>query len=355
MTYVTYSCTFCHRSKTFLKDDIRTVPDHCIITKGCLGRLNIDGEDSQQILTNPVSGLTDWYPRGKSQYTSSSAKIDPVENVSLASSINGGIAVAIRSVAEPTASTIILNVQQRKSGDIEFSQYLYKTTTASTSSISGRDLNGKNLRFDSQAISESRVTVLVNGVVSTTVQLSANTVTFVSPLSMGSNIEILVFSSVSSTENSIILTKASLQIPSLARGSWSNIAKVERQTGSIATSWWLYLAESLNLVSGAVKVNNLSVSNDAVVLLASYPYEAADRRLNFVLELDELKSDYVLNVSSSGKMTVHRDKIKELYPPLSISYSSFISDDLNSSSASSGVVTDSSEYLLQTEKIIGPT
>lgn len=179
--YTTYQCSICRRKKDIIKDDKRAIPNLCVITKGCGGRLFPVGETTSASATAQVAGLTDWYPRGTA-FNADSIEIEvekPPVKLSTTSTASITVAVSFASGVTPPQE-LSATLTQRKIEDISFQQYIFNTSKPSNI-FSGRDSTGNNLRFDTTAIYQGRVFVLVNGIPKFNGEdliLTPNTVTF---------------------------------------------------------------------------------------------------------------------------------------------------------------------------------
>src|SRR5207253_118490 len=104
------------------------------------------------------------------------------DTIDLATSKQGALTIAVRATSESILSdSITLRLLQRVGKDIQFTQYTFKPQSV-TSAITGKDVNGKNLRFDTAAINEDRVQVRVDGIPRPDATLTPNTATFNAPI-----------------------------------------------------------------------------------------------------------------------------------------------------------------------------
>lgn len=348
MSYITYECTVCRRTKSFIRDNQRVVPNQCVITKGCLGRLAPLSESQEASSTPAIAGVADWYPRGENKTTAEVSTAS--QSILMSNSSSGALVIAVKS-SDPASLPIqiTLDVEQKKIGDVGFQQFTFKATAATTS-ISGRDLNGKNLRFDQLAIDEQRVVVRLNGVEISPV-LEPSKVIFNFPAS--SSVDVIVFNDVDVTKKTIFATRNKSLIPSLTKGSWSNIDYVTRvlDDGTL-TKWYLYTADTIgDMTAGKIKVYT---GNGAVFLLSSTPYQSMDRYLSFIIPQEKLQDDFLIS-PVDGHFTISKDLVDEIYPPFAIPLDSYIVSDLYTVASSSAIVTDTELVRLPSSKILGPT
>lgn len=358
MLYTTYKCTVCRRTKAIEWDSLRALPDHCTITKGCQGRLSPQGETKVPAPVPSLDGVTDWYPRSQ-PVEEEKAPLHPTQ-VDLATSANGALTIAVRGTTEASMpDSITLRVLQRKGEDINFSQYTFRTQS-STSTISGRDLNGKNLRFDTAAVSEDRVQVRVNGILRPDAILNPNVVSFPAPMASGAVVDIIVYSTPLTVEQTIVLSKNTLSEMADTRGSWMNVKYVEMFEGNTKTKWWLYSSDNLvGLSVGKLKVINLdNAADQAMILMAGIPYSSHERDLLHTIPVLPLYVDFYLSLTTVDDVTrlvVDWQFVKENFPPLQINPSlGFIQADSKTTTASSEVVTDDVNSMLLSSKILGP-
>lgn len=358
--------------KKSVLDNVRAIPNQCTITKGCKGILN---PVSGIIYEPPVKNLIDWYPRNKKPIID--VAVEPAPRVSMSCSPTGTLTLAVLlSDAEAFEfQSMSVEFNQRLSADIAAIEYNY-ITFVTTSVISGRDSQGKNLRFDQTAINEERVIVKVNGVNSTTASLSPNTVTFNPPLPPNTLVEVVVYSKSPSTK--VYIQFISNHIANFAANSsaWTNIRWVEDAVPDASgKKWWVYSATSygtasasaflqLSQVVGKDASDNLTLLSSASLgfdnarfLLSAPPYGNVDRYTQFYLSAPAMASEYKMQTAIATPPTayVEYDALVELYPPMvlsrdtSVSFSSYIAEDENTANGSTLSIP-----ILTGSKIIGP-
>jgi len=320
-----------------------------MITKGCVGKLVPVKETNLPIASPSVAGVEDWFARG------SPAKMEALSNATpnfeLSTSSTGSLVVAVKSQSTPPPS-LTLTLEQKRVGDVAFQQYQFRPTSAFTL-VFGKDVNGKNLRFDDAAIAEDRITVRVNGVETKDFDLQPNKITFRTQILANSIVDIIVYTEKSTSTRTLTLIRNKTLVPSLTRGAWSNIDYVLRIESS-TTKWYLYSIDLISgLAAGKIRVVGNNVADDAMILLASTPYQSLDRYLNFVIDQSALSSDFNLT-HTSGTLTASQDLLSELFPPLVILPEAQISTDLYTASSSSEIITDTTEVRFTSKKILGP-
>ena len=379
--YTTYQCNVCRRTKDVIKDNVRAVPNKCIITKGCSGRLFKIGETTAPSSGVSVSGLTDWYPRGQKEIVV--PVISDPEVVSLSTSDSGAMTLAIYQSSAATLANPILKVKfiQKQTRVVSQQQYIFKNNLI-TSIISGRDSTGKNLRFDQTAIDEDRIFVRVNGIPrfsglgANEIVFTVNTVTFNTPIPAGSAIDVSVHAEKDSVERFVKFTANASAAPTSILNSWGNVKHV-REYDSLGVlkpeHWHLYTSDSFAGVTSisrlcmeqiylddetTVYVSNTNLAS-ARFFLAAAPNEGADRYLNFIVEASALYNMFILTALNSipTEIVVERSAVTELYPPLQLikappANSSFTSPDIVTTDIS--IPSDTAASRLSGNRIIGP-
>lgn len=384
MNYISYQCSVCRRKKDLPEDSERALLNHCIITKGCLGRLFAIGQSSTPTTTPPVVGLEDWYPRG-TEFVSQ--PVTSAEMINVSTSANGALTLALRlTLAERNAlgTSIVATVAARRVDNISFTQFNYRVV-AGTTVVAGADQLGVTMRFDQPAIDEDRVYVRVNGVarfVDVDYLLTPNTVTFLAPLSAGDQVSVSVFNQQNTTTHTIIFQRNDAYA-GIDTTAWGNVEYAEDGTfdgtNDARARLVLWTADEgqfaplaanarLRLLSiGSLTPTQLSA--DAFLLLAAPPYGAPDRNLTFLVSCGALNEQFMLQVNStvSGKqLQVERGALVEVFPPLQLLFEpqpvssafgpSYLdpSKEFSTAMASSQIIADSANAPLQ-GRVIGPT
>lgn len=385
--YTIYQCSTCRRTTTVLRDDVRAAPNQCVITKGCEGRLFNVGATSTRSENTSASGLVDWYPRGKN------VVVVPVDSATattlLSTTSTGRLTLAVYQTEADTDSNSVLEVKfsQRRTEDIAYSQFTFRTGATQATSVVGRDANGKNMRFDQAAINDSKVFVKVNGVArfpgvgALDIVLSPNSVIFNTALPMSAVVSVIVYSEKDTIDRFISFTANSIEQTETTSGAWANIKQANEfdSTAQLKPrSWQLYTSATLSAISGSSSLRLDGVFQDNQVtphapaadltnvrfLLAAEPYEHADRYLNLVVEASALVNQYALTASSEliTELSANSTTVNELYPPLQLFAganaftngfgSSYLYSDITTTSTS--IPTDTSSVRYASTKIIGP-
>lgn len=354
-TYIKYQCSVCRRNKDIERDPLRAAPNKCTITKGCAGILIAYDQTSIPVPVAPIVGAEDWYPRGQTK-----VQVTPVaseETVSLATSENGALVMAVQADLESSVPDFIdIELLQRRVESVATQDYTYRPTV-NTTVFTGRDANGKILRIDSAAISDGRVEVRVNGVLSETAVLTTNTVTFPSNVSAGSVVSVRVQLEKETVERTLRLTRNSLQTPTASRGAWANVDSFFRYDAGTFKRWWVYSVDTLTgLNVGKIKVISTGTVLESMLLLAHAPFEGFDRYLDFIVPTEPLLDDFLLSLEmSSNSLIVSKSLVEEIYPPLRLTYSlSYVVEEERETVASSEIVSDEENVLLKSTIILGP-
>jgi len=378
-TYITYQCSVCRRTKDIVQDNVRVLPNQCTITKGCAGSLYKIGETLVASSIDPVSGLTDWYPRG--QQLGQTVPVPPKQTQALTCSNTGALTLALLldDAAAASNPTITLQLQQRLSADVPSTEYLYNVT-ATTSIISGKDNAGKNLRFDQSSIDNDLIHVLVNGVARqqgvgpNDYTATPNVITLNTPITSGV-VVVSVFGVAPTVAQVLTFTANYSFIASSGHGSWGNIRWVDEYnpaTGALRSAggkkWWLYTCTSVSNLSTAsmlkitgitLMVGSIGALTNARFFIAAPPYDNTDRYLGFSIDVEALSEDYLLT-SATGAITelFAEGATLELYPPYqlinnsNLAASSYVVAD--TFPTDDAVSDDTPETRLVSNKIIGP-
>lgn len=375
-TYVVYQCSICRRKKNIPRDDVRAMPNTCTITKGCRGNLFSISQTTERKLTQSVPGLTDWYPRGTSPLLPAAA--ETVSQVSMVTSPSSILSLAVNFGVVHEESTIIAKFIQQRPDDIPFQQFTFRLGTASSqispllaNGLIGKDINGKNLRFDQAAIDEDRVKVRVNGIVVSAgtgtheFSIVPNKILFNSSLSIGTVVDVSVYSEVDFVEKNITFTRNTAVSAVTSASAWGNIASFELQRvgNAIPDIFTVYssstigelLTSKMKLV-GFYKENGIDVIGaPALFLLSSPPYQNVDRYFNFCVSTAKISESFLIDIVRQGEFDflVDYSAVEELYPPIELIINeSYLKNDTFTTTAV--IPTDTSATRLSGTKIIGP-
>lgn len=353
-TYVKYQCTVCRREKTLEQDTLRVTPNKCTITKACSGILQVLGTTATPINLTPVAGLEDWYADG-SRTISNTASMEMA--VGIATSANGALVLAVKEQDEGTLpSTIDVTFEQRRSENVKYGEYTYRPQSA-TAVFTGKDSSGKILRIDAAAIAEDRIQVRVNGVLTVDFTATTNTITLTTPAPTGSVVNIRVQSEKETITRTITFTRNHQLVPSIARGSWSNVDLIRRFASGVGfETWWPYSVDDTNVFGvGKLKIASIDTNRPAMLVLAHTPFTSFDRYTNFIVPSENLMDDFLIDVDASTRdLNVDRSLVLEIYPPLQLLGDAFIDLEPRVTESSSALVTDDINVLLKGTKILGP-
>lgn len=336
--YITFQCTVCRKTKNSEKDILRVVPNVCTITQGCNGRLIVISEKSKADALNPSSKLAGSF----NDVLDNPIPVEKINETNISTSEFGTVTAAVRFTGTPPNS-FYLKILQRKIDDVQYQQYVFKTTQSTTKipeTNSSKDISGRFLRFDSTAISENRVTVLLNGVVkeigpdANEVSLEPNKVNFNTSIPSGSVVSVIVYAEQQTTVNTLEFIRNDVKSNTdLSFGSWANIKRIDFSDSGASGNWYVYSCVLLsNLVRNtAIRIDsvvddtglvikNTNQLNDVRLLLASSPFSRVDRYYNFVIKADDLSSAYQLTTSQTNllQLIVNSSFITEIYPPIEI-------------------------------------
>ena len=209
--------------------------------------------------------------------------------------------------------------------------------------------------------------------------LTPNTVTFNANLTVGSTVDVIVYSEKTATEKSLDFEAHKSRIIQSTSGAWGNVNYLRKfnPDGTLGTDkWFLYsctlfmtLSAPSNLMLTAVNTDFLDpVLNDYVeipfakaftdmgFLMAAYPYENVDRYLDFFIPADALSTGYNVSslVTNQIELSAIPSVIQNVYPPMVLDYNdSFLQEDVFPTSGT--VQTDTSAIYLKSKKIFGPS
>lgn len=336
----------------------------------------------------PIAGVKDWYARDKKE------SVIPLDNapktISLACSTTGIITMAyyyVPTVLNPEPPDVLkMNLIQRRTEDVFYQQYFFKTLE-NTILISGRDANGKNLRFDQSAIDEGRVFVRVNGISMVlgnafTADVNAilstvgttSTITFKNVIFSNSSVDVSVYLQKSTIERTLTFTPNYVSSVNSTLGSWNNIKSVKEYgaDGNLKPNhWWIYTCSTQGVIITSSRLQmiglylddsaNTALINDALnnfadvrFLLASAPYGNVDRYLNYFVSGDVLRNEFALSSLSETPYQLYADltAVTEMFPPFQLIADSFIAPDIITTTNS--IPSDTTATRLSGKKIIGP-
>lgn len=356
-TFISYKCNTCLRTKDIPKDNIRALPNLCIITQGCDGRIFPIAETPFATSYDQVNGLTDWTI--KKDLDNSTAKTI-TSFFEISTSKSGSISLAIPSILA-VSEVLKVTLTQQTAKSVKYQQYTFKFAVP-TISISGKDLNGKNLIFSSDDISSNRIKVLVNGIEkyeNIDFVFSPNTITFLAILPANTNIVVNVYvENVIDTSYLYFYRNGNNR---LSPSSWSNIKSCMLPGEG---EYSLYTCDIFSNVSTTTRLKVESVHDEynevvpknnldrCFFVLSKYPYGNVDRYKNFILELSTLSLDFNLLINANNKFSVDSAIVKEIFPELQLRGSKdFIIPDYYDSLESDKDEVSSQVFLIPSKNI----
>lgn len=392
--YSIMQCSVCRRTKDVLQDNIHAAPNQCTITKGCSGFLFPTGETTNNTPTPLVDGLTDWYPRGQKPVQPPAAPVEQMIDMSTSSAGSLTLALSISDVEANANLSVVALFEQQLSTTIPYSLYIFSVTPAtpsdaSTTTISGKDSTGKNLRFTSEDANTGLVVVLINGIASFNGFApdgwhpgAANQIITNSRVAIGSVVTVSVYNKPPTVQVPLVFTLNSATALDSNLGSWGNVRWVqgyEAATGNIETNkWWLYTCTTTNAFVSSARLRLIAIYTDANLnvpilptqlhasdysgirfLLAGPPYDNADRYLNFFIDGNLVAGNYAFLTVTSKITELFADSstMNEVYPPFQLyersdMLGSFVVADTFSTTDSLSSTTP--ETRISGKKIIGP-
>lgn len=319
--YLRLSCTVCKRTTDKLVDDTHFSPDKCTITFKCEGRLfPVEYRSNANIISAPVTDVTDWRPRG----TSLASEVNDATPsfINTATGTTSQIVLAVRMAVDPgIGSTLTLTLNERASAPKNYRQYIYRSEV-SFSSVSGVEagLEKKTLRYTTT----DNVEVYLNGVKleqgllpenyqlydgTLTSSVPPNTVNFNQQIALPgiTQVDVIVSPAVVTTQVLLTFNRNQSDESRLNTGSWENVDRVEQLNASTWRPYYLFTldladATQLNLNTILTAASNAVVNGfinipaaDIEILLAREPYSILDRYTNLVVPLTTLgfERDYL--------------------------------------------------------------
>lgn len=347
--FITYQCNICNESKDFLKDSRRALPNNCVLTPGCQGRLFSVGEK--------VSSSN--YFTARTPETQELTIDNPPRPFSFLNSTYPLLSMAVKSSTELPVK-LILKVKQQKVENIDYEQYVFKLQNASNTvpeivnGLPKKDINGKNLSFTLNDVELGKVFISVNGVSkfigsddSDISSILPGQITFNTALPAGSAVSVSVYKEPKTIDNELIFYKNSFR--SLIYGAWSDVNQVSSYFGSdesSASKWTVYSCDFFQNFSGnsrlridtitaedASVIKTNSQMSDVMFLLSRYPHMRYDKHLSFIVSGADLIADFDINISNTSsiiQITAENEKLTEIYPTLFVLPSDYVADYVES-------------------------
>jgi hypothetical protein len=260
----------------------------------------------------------------------------------LSNSESGAITLGllISDIEAAGIQDIRLQMKQRLTADVPFTEYVF-VQQIQDNVISGRDSNGKNLRFDQTAIDAGRVQVIVDGIIKNQdvdYVATPNIITFTTPLAIGVRTAVSVFGSAPTTLVDITLTKNAAATSTISGGAWGNIRwlqEYDKTTGIADRRWWLFTANTtgsisseaqyqldsiINVQTAAVIVPTVHSFQDVRFFLSSSPHDNTDRYLNLYVDAAPLADGFLMRSISTTFTELYAvaDAIGDVSPPFQL-------------------------------------
>lgn len=347
--YLRLICDTCNRTIDRLVDNERALPDRCVITLSCQGRLfPVEYRSNSQITPAAQVGVVDWYPRGQTP----TAGTSPQEPVLLDTSTGDfqQLVLALKLETPPADTQLAqLTLAIRSDTPKVFKQYVYQRDVQFTI-ISGTEdgIEKKTLKFQTWGPDADLVEVYLKGekleegpgpdqfqVDNGTPSSPAppNTVRFNTEVSPVGTYQIDVIVSKVRVDDSIQLQfHRNRDDPNrLETGAWENVSYIERFSG---TAW-----EKFYLFTYDVKGNNdltkdtiLNPINDVVLpavgtvaranaffAIARKPFTQLDRYpdISAVLSTFGVDRDFLKYHETEGELRLEltETSLSTFFPP----------------------------------------
>lgn len=349
--YLRLVCTICGRTIDKQVNNTHAVPDKCVITLKCQGRLiPIEYRSNSEIAVAPATGLTDWYARSKM----ATSEIAPVEEVLINTSTGTTqqLVLALNLPSAPESTAIAsLNLSVRSDSPKDFQQFVFRfDTTFRTVSGVETSIEKKTLRFTSYGPDPDLVEVYVNGVKAeqgiapdqyqinldtpATSAIPPNMVSFNTPISSAGSTQVdVIVSKVVALATRTLTFHKNAGIPARRdTGAWENVESYDRFIGGVTKRFYLFTCDILNTAdleintilvpSGDVTVTGTSTpvsQANSYFMLARQPYSMLDRYPDTVVRLDtmSLDRDYFKFhlVGGIATLEIAKTSVTSLYPP----------------------------------------
>ena len=349
--YLRLVCTTCGRTIDKLVDNRHAVPDKCVITLKCQGRLTpLEYRSNSEISVAPAAGLTDWYPRNDVI----ASEVAPIEEVLINTSTGSTqqLVLALYLPSAPAASASArLNLNVRSDSPKDYQQFVFRfDTTFKTVSGVETSLEKKTLRFTGYGLDPDLVEVYVNGVKAergtaadqyqinlgtpSTSAIPPNMVSFNKSISLSGTTQVdVIVSKVVALATRTLTFQKNANVPARqGTGAWENVESYDRFIGGVTKRFYLFTCDikqtaniDINTIlvpSGDVSVDGIATpvsQTDAYFMLARKPYSMLDRYPDTVVCLDTMSidRDYLKFhlVGGIATLEIAETSVTSLYPP----------------------------------------
>lgn len=322
-----------------------------MITLGCEGRLQPIGYSSEgsSVLSIPPTGVTNWYPRGSRETSSTALKEDVLLDTSTGQKQQVIIGVLRSGYTTPNPTTLTLPLRAEIQTARDYRQYTYRREGGFQNINGVEDGTGKKvLRYSLTGPTPDTVEVYVDGVKRTRgtgpdeyglfdgspgSNVPPNTVSFNSTiLGSISQIDIIVTQSAVSNQVTLNFTRAADDDSRVGTGAWEGIDTVSspRLVGGVLDLFYLDFSEQsaipndvkFTLSSSPILAGtNIVQPQNAFILLTrsglTTPIDTIESRAielsNLVEGRGYMKSTIIDN---SRRLLVSESALVDIYPPL---------------------------------------
>ena len=382
--YAKLKCTNCSRSIDQLVDTSHYVPNKCIITLGCEGRLEIQGytDNGRTIIGVPESGVTNWVQRGSSISDLTAANVQ--EFVSLSNGIKQQLVVAIKrdgTTIEQNAS-LVVNLVSENASPKDYRKYTFRKFTP-ISILNGFEdsVEKKILRYNITGLTPDAIDVYVDGVkrvrgsgaleymLSDGVNsVPPNSISFNTPIS-GNPVQIDVVVTQPTVKTQVVLPFLKMRNDDSRSGfgTWEGVSFVKTFPEAIWDLFYCDLDEVVNLplnvklrINGNApavlsngSIKTISSSNAAFLMSTSSLFTKVDRVKSVWIPFFTLVASnnyFTINVTDTNvkELTATKESVRDIFPLLEVS--PFVAEPILTSNLSG----NSSSIKPTSSFVIGP-
>ena len=351
-----YKCSICRKSTEITEDSVHVMFNNCTLTKGCQGILQKISQSRSAFINIPNSNIASGGAQPILITDESESKYLSISN----SSVNTLI-LAVSGAKPPISNYVAVMFEKRKIADLTSQQFEVIAVTG-TNTISGKDINGKNIRFDQAKSSNSDVEVYINGVLKleSTYTVYNNRIDFIPAEN-----ELFV---INRNDRVVMLVKP-VVVPELFKSifkwngldantpiisAWSNVEQVKDKQeylnvfssmSNVISEFSEYKIQEVYFTN-LTGTTNLGTIQNSKLLLSRKPNSNYDRYLQSYISSANLTSGYNIK-RTDGDAIIEIQLITDLAIPLVLS--SITNNDIISNNQYTETQT-----LVQSTKIIGP-
>lgn len=380
--YAKLKCTKCTRIIDQLVDTTHYVPNKCIITLGCEGRLEIQGytDNGRTILGVPDAGVTNWVQRGST--ISASADPDAQEFVGLSNGSKQQLVVAVKrdSTLVANTATLAVNLISESTTTKNYRKYTFRRYSPISILNGFEDSNEKKiLRYTISGNLPDIVEVYVDGVKRTrgTGQLEymlsdginyvpPNSIAFNTPVS-GDPAQVDVVITQPTVETHVVLPFLKMRNDDsrVGLGTWEGVSYVKTFPEALWDLFYCDLDEVVNLplnvklrINGNTpavlsngSIKTISSSNAAFLMSTSTLFTKVDRvkgRWIPFFTLITSSNYFTINVTDTNvkELTVTKESLRDIFPLLEVS--PFVAEPILTSnlSGNSSAIKPTSSFVI---------